>query len=191
MTVEACKAGKDVYVEKPICVAVDEGAKMVQAARKYNRVVQAGTMQRSATALPESVRDGARRASWARSLSCAPGTTATCRRKASAIRRTSAPPAGLDWDMWLGPAPKRAVQRESLRRRSERRFSHFRWFWDYAGGMMTDWGVHCSTSCRWPSTKSMPTRHHRAGRQVVPQGQSRHAGHAAGDLRISRIHRHL
>src|SRR5262249_54634103 len=47
MTVEACKAGKDVYVEKPICVAVDEGVKMVQAARKYNRVVQAGTMQRS------------------------------------------------------------------------------------------------------------------------------------------------
>ena len=48
MTVEACKAGKDVYVEKPVCVAVEEGEKMVQAARKYNRVVQAGTMQRSA-----------------------------------------------------------------------------------------------------------------------------------------------
>ena len=47
MTVEACKAGKDVYVEKPACVYVDEGQKMVQAARKYNRVVQAGTMQRS------------------------------------------------------------------------------------------------------------------------------------------------
>src|SRR2546427_2087996 len=47
MTVEACKAGKDVYVEKPICVAVDEGLKMVEAARKYNRVVQAGTWQRS------------------------------------------------------------------------------------------------------------------------------------------------
>src|SRR5512146_1465264 len=47
MTVEACKAGKDVYVEKPACVYVEEGVKMVQAARKYNRVVQAGTMQRS------------------------------------------------------------------------------------------------------------------------------------------------
>ena len=47
MTIEACKAGKDVYVEKPICVAVDEGFKMVEAARKYNRVVQAGTWQRS------------------------------------------------------------------------------------------------------------------------------------------------
>src|SRR5205823_12467285 len=48
MMIEACKAGKDVYVEKPICVVVDEGVKMVEAARKYNRVVQAGTMQRSA-----------------------------------------------------------------------------------------------------------------------------------------------
>ena len=47
ITVEACKAGKDVYVEKPACKGVDEGIKMVQAARKYNRVVQAGTMQRS------------------------------------------------------------------------------------------------------------------------------------------------
>src|SRR5439155_14696320 len=47
ITVEACKAGKDVYVEKPACVYVDEGVKMVQAARKYNRVVQAGTMQRA------------------------------------------------------------------------------------------------------------------------------------------------
>jgi len=47
MTVEACKAGKDVYVEKPSCRFVEEGRKMVQAARKYNRIVQAGTMQRS------------------------------------------------------------------------------------------------------------------------------------------------
>src|ERR1700720_718691 len=54
MTVEACKNGKDVYVEKPICVAVDEGRKMVQAARKYNRVVQAGTMQRSGTHFQEA-----------------------------------------------------------------------------------------------------------------------------------------
>src|SRR5204862_872169 len=55
MTVEACKAGKDVYVEKPICVTVDEGVKMVQAARKYKRVVQAGTMQRSAVHFAKAV----------------------------------------------------------------------------------------------------------------------------------------
>ena len=55
MTVEACKAGKDVYVEKPICCVVDEGVKMVQAARKYKRVVQAGTMQRSAVHFQKAV----------------------------------------------------------------------------------------------------------------------------------------
>src|SRR6202158_5305835 len=55
MTVEACKAGKDVYVEKPICVVVDEGVKMVEAARKYHRVVQAGTMQRSAAYFKKAV----------------------------------------------------------------------------------------------------------------------------------------
>src|SRR5437764_10484671 len=55
MTVEACKAGKDVYVEKPVCVAIEEGEKMVQAARKYRRVVQAGTMQRSALHFQKAV----------------------------------------------------------------------------------------------------------------------------------------
>ena len=62
MTIEACKAGKDVYVEKPICVTIEEGQKMVQAARKYKRVVQAGTMQRSGTHFQEAtklVMDGA------------------------------------------------------------------------------------------------------------------------------------
>src|ERR1700724_4765574 len=63
ITVEACKAGKDVYVEKPVCVAIDEGVKMVAAARKYDRVVQAGTWQRSGQHLPkacEIVRSGHR-----------------------------------------------------------------------------------------------------------------------------------
>ena len=69
MTVEACKAGKDVYVEKPACVYVEEGQKMVQAARKYNRIVQAGTMQRSGGYFQEGRRDRARAASSARSRS--------------------------------------------------------------------------------------------------------------------------
>ena len=58
MTVEACKAGKDVYVEKPICVTVEEGKKMVEAARKYKRVVQAGTQQRSGEHFQKAVRTG-------------------------------------------------------------------------------------------------------------------------------------
>jgi len=105
MTVEACKAGKDVYVEKPICVVVDEGVKMVEAARKYHRVVQAGTMQRSALHFKKAVRlcDPAR---WAKSPLCAPGIMGTNRAKDTGIRRIRAA-IHARMDMWLGPAPKR------------------------------------------------------------------------------------
>ena len=102
------------------------------------------------------------------------------------------PPPGLDWDMWLGPAPEASLQRESLRRRSRRRlFSHFRWFWDYAGGMMTDWGVHWLDIVQMAFNEAMPTIGHRCRRQVLAQGQPRDAGHDPGHLRVSRLHRRL
>jgi predicted dehydrogenase len=142
MAVEACKAGKDVYVEKPICVTVDEGPKMVEAARKYSRVVQVGTMQRSAKHFQkavEIVRSGqlgevAFVRTWnyghepQEGLGNPPDTD---------------PPSTLEWDMWLGPAPKRPFNANRFGVDPEDKyFSSFRWFWDYAGGMMTDWGVH-------------------------------------------------
>ena len=101
------KAGKDVYVEKPSCVYVEEGQKMVQAARKYKRVVQAGTMQRSGGYFQKAPK-------WSRAGASATSLSATLsgRLKEERGRRQSPdtdPPAGLDWDMWLGPAPKRAV----------------------------------------------------------------------------------
>jgi len=142
MTVEACKAGKDVYVEKPICVVVDEGVKMVEAARKYNRVVQVGTMQRSAKHFQkavEIVRSGEL------------GEIAFVRtwnyghepQEGLGNPPDSDPPSTLEWDMWLGPAPKRAFNANRFGVDPEDKyFSAFRWFWDYAGGMMTDWGVH-------------------------------------------------
>ena len=105
MTVEACKAGKDVYVEKPASVYIDEGRKMVEAARKYKRVVQAGTMQRSGgyfQKAAEIVKSGKLGESPSATL---PGGHDAAGRH-TAIRPTAAPPAGLDWDMWLGPAPK-------------------------------------------------------------------------------------
>lgn len=140
MSIEACKAGKDVFVEKPASVYVEEGQKMVQAARKYNRVVQAGTMQRSGgyfKKAAEIVRSGvlgdvtfvhtwqsggAKKEGWGRP---ADGPV----------------PPGLDWEMWLGPAPKVPF---NLNRWGVgvTTFPTFRYFWDYAGGAMTDWGVH-------------------------------------------------
>jgi predicted dehydrogenase len=140
MTVEACKNGKDVYVEKPICVAIDEGRKMVQAARKYDRVVQVGTWQRSGTHFQKAVEI----------------VTSGQLGKVTFVRTwnyghqpkegignppDAQPPAGLDWNMWLGPAPERPFNKNRFGV-DPKAYSHFRWFWDYAGGMMTDWGVH-------------------------------------------------
>jgi predicted dehydrogenase len=157
MTVEACKAGKDVYVEKPICVAVEEGVKMVQAARKHKRVVQAGTMQRSAVHF-------AKAAEIVRSGQLGKVTFVRCWNYGLAKPEgigdppDQEPPSTLDWDMWLGPAPKRAFNPNRFGvDPADRYFSNFRWFWDYAGGMMTDWGVHWLDIVQWAFDEEMPT----------------------------------
>jgi predicted dehydrogenase len=140
MMVEACKAGKDVYVEKPACVYVEEGQKMVQAARKYNRIVQAGTMQRSGgyfKKAAELVKNGAA------------GEVTFCHTFQSSAPKKAGwgnppdgePPADLNWEMWLGPAPKVPFNANRWGVKTTT-FPTFRYFWDYAGGAMTDWGVH-------------------------------------------------
>ena len=157
MTVAACKAGKDVYVEKPICTVVDEGAKMVQAARKYHRVVQAGTMQRSAKHFQkavEIVKNGdlgqitfVRTWNYGREQEEGYGTPPD-----------TEPPSTLNWDMWLGPAPSHAFNANRFGvDPNDRYFSTFRWFWDYAGGMMTDWGVHWLDIVQMAVKEEMPT----------------------------------
>jgi predicted dehydrogenase len=156
MTVEACKAGKDVYVEKPICVTVEEGRKMVEAARKYKRVVQAGTQQRSGDHFQKAVamiRNGelgqiTRVQTWNVGLSSVAGI---------GNPPDSEPPAGLDWDMWLGPAPRRPFNANRFGvDPDDKWFSHFRWFWDYAGGMMTDWGIHLLDIVQMAFNEQMP-----------------------------------
>lgn len=140
MAVNACQAGKDVYVEKPISTTIDEGRKMVQAARKYNRIVQVGTQQHSgdhyqqAKEIISSGRIG--KVSFIRSWNF--GNIAP---DGLGNPQDTAPPAGLDWEMWLGPAPLRPFNANRWGVHPDR-YSSFRWFWDYAGGMMTDWGVH-------------------------------------------------
>jgi len=140
MSVEACKAGKDVYVEKPASTYVEEGLKMVQAARKYKRVVQAGTMQRSGgyfLKAAELVKSGVL------------GDVTFCHAFQSGLTPKvrwgnppdGEPPVGLDWDMWLGPAPKVPFNPNRWGVKTTT-FPTFRYFWDYAGGAMTDWGVH-------------------------------------------------
>ena len=148
--VEACKAGKDVYVEKPICHTIDEGILMVEAARKYNRVVQVGTQQRSGIHFQKAVKlvqDGfIGKVSFVRTWNYANEYP-----KGIGNIADSNPPPDLDWNTWLGPAPKvpfnwnRFGPDPSL----PPRWSTFRYFWDYAGGYMTDWGVHLMDIVQW------------------------------------------
>jgi len=140
MTVEACKAGKDVYVEKPACTRLYEGPKMVEAAQKYERVVQGGNMQRSMPSFlkaKEWVDSGVLgEITWAKTWAAG-----LSNREGRGNPADSAPPPGLDWDMWLGPAPQVPFNQNRWGV-GGRNFPTFRYFWDYAGGEMTDWGIH-------------------------------------------------
>jgi predicted dehydrogenase len=132
-TVMACQAGKDVYVEKPLATTIDEGRAMVTAAQKHDRIVQMGSQWSSCQHMLDA-------AEFLKSGKL--GKLAMCRAWAyldwlPAIGKPAdgPPPAGIDYDFWLGPAPKRPFN-------PNRYHFNFRWFWDYAGGLMTDWGVH-------------------------------------------------
>ncbi len=139
-TVMACQAGKDVYVEKPLSVSIAEGRIMVETARKHDRVVQMGTQQRSAPHFNEAVeyvkggKLGRVRLVRAWAYLDWKGETP--------VLPDGDPPPGVDYDMWLGPARKRPF--------NPNRFHFtFRWYWDYAGGLMTDWGAHMIDIANW------------------------------------------
>ncbi|MGD0499337.1 MAG: Gfo/Idh/MocA family oxidoreductase [Bryobacteraceae bacterium] len=140
MTVEACKAGKDVYVEKPACTRLEEGPQMVAAARKYQRVVQGGNMQRTMPTFlkaKEYIDKGVLgEITW-----CKTWATSLENKDGKGNPPDGKPPAELDWDMWLGPAPKVPFNQNRWGV-DGKNFPTFRYFWDYAGGAMTDWGVH-------------------------------------------------
>ena len=139
-TVMACQSGKDVYVEKPLSVSIGEGRVMVDAARKHGRVVQMGTQQRSAshyTAAVEYVKSGnLGKIRLVRSWAYLDWVGET------EPKPDTAPPDGVDYDLWLGPARQRLF--------NENRFHFsFRWYWDYSGGLMTDWGAHMIDIANW------------------------------------------
>ena len=133
MMVEACEAGKDVYVEKPIGNSIEECRKMVAAQERYKRVVQVGQWQRSQKHFRDAMefvhsgklgKVGLVKV-WGYFNYGTPLVNLP----------DSAAPTGVDYEKWLGPAPKRAFN-------ANRFHGKFRWYWDYAGGIMTDWGVH-------------------------------------------------
>jgi predicted dehydrogenase len=133
-TVLACQAGKDVYVEKPLAHNVKEGRAMVQAARRYKRIVQAGTQHRSASHFREAARivqsGELGEVRYVRVWNYVNMYPNGIGREAD-----SNPPEGLDWDFYLGPAPLVPYNRKRF-------LGTYRWFWDYAGGYITDFGTH-------------------------------------------------
>ncbi len=140
LTIMACAAGKDVYVEKPMTLFVREGRWMVTAARKYDRVVQVGTQQRSGIHYMDALK-------LLRGGHIGKIHTA----RMGAFRNVmpgfgsppdSNPPSGMNYDLWLGPAPLRPYNRN-------RSLYHFRWFWDYSGGQMTNLGAHEMDVVHW------------------------------------------
>ncbi len=151
-TIYACQAGKDVYVEKPLSLCVAEGRKMVEAVRKHNRVSQVGIHRRSSPFVREAaeiVRSGylgkvmAVRAfhiqnEWPKGIG---------NPQSSANEK---PPANFDWDAWLGPAPMKPYNQN-------RTFYRFRWFWDYSGGQLTNFGVHYLDSIHQALGQDKPT----------------------------------
>lgn len=155
MAVEACKAGKDVWVEKPASTYVEEGQKMVQAARKYNRVVQAGSMQRSGGYFRKAAELVA--AGTAGDITfCHTFQSSSTPQKGFGNPLDSDPPDDLNWDMWLGPAPKVPFNANRWGVKTAT-FPTFRYFWDYAGGAMTDWGVHLIDPLHQCFGEVMPT----------------------------------
>jgi len=146
-TISACQAGKDVYVEKPLATSIGEGRVMVEAARKYSRIVQIGTQQhsgehyRKAVEIVQSGRLG--RVSEVKVwdyVNHNPGIGSP---------PDSDPPKELDWDFWLGPSPKVPYNRN--------RCAQHYWFFDYGGAWATDWAVHHYDIVNWAMGICTPT----------------------------------
>lgn len=150
MAIDACAAGKDVYVEKPLGLVVREGRAICNAAVKHDRVVQVGIHRRSSDFCKEAadfIRGG--------------GIGKVTRVRAFHVQNEfpqgigrpadGEPPEGFDWNAWLGPAPLKPYNKN-------RGFYRFRWFYDYSGGQVTNFGVHYVDLIHWALGQTAPLR---------------------------------
>jgi predicted dehydrogenase len=137
-SIAAMKAGCDVYCEKPLSLTVAEGRAMVKAARKYGRIFQTGSQQRSDARYRlacELVRNG--RIGRVHTVEARIGDNPI----KGPFQETDVP-EGLDWDFWKGPTPDVPYVREKCHK-------NFRWWYEYSGGKMTDWGAHHNDIAQW------------------------------------------
>jgi predicted dehydrogenase len=138
--IHACQAGKDVYCEKPLTLTIGEGQALVRTVRQTKRILQTGSQQRSDAKFlkaAEYVRNG-RLGKIKRVLVGLTGVNWT----KDPLTKDSEPPKELDYDMWLGPAPYRPYNEHRVH-------YYFRFFWDYSGGQMTNWGAHHLDITQW------------------------------------------
>ncbi len=148
MGIWACQAGKDVYVEKPCSHNIFEGRKLVEASQKYNRIVQHGTNSRSGVAIREAMdkmRDGVIGDVYmARGL---------CYKWRDTIGRTPVEPvpAGVNYDLWSGPAPLDPFTRNHFH-------YNWHWFWNYGNGDIGNQGIHEMDIARWGLGVKYPTK---------------------------------
>ncbi len=152
--IEAMYAGKDVYCEKPLTLTIDEGKQIRKVQKETGRIVQVGTQQRSTfdlfTKAVAIVQQG--RLGKIKKLTCAIGGAPT-----SPEIPVAEVPAELDWDLWLGPAPKaeyRFLQQKKKEGQKRAKFNsnchyEFRWWYEYSGGKLTDWGAHHVDIANW------------------------------------------
>jgi len=136
----AIQAGKDVYVEKPVSHNVWEGRKLVEAARKYKRIVQTGTQSRSSTGIKECLQ-------WIKEGNLGKIILARglCYKPRPSIGKTTGPqpiPPGVDYDLWCGPAPRKPLRRKNLH-------YDWHWIWDTGNGDIGNQGIHQMDICRW------------------------------------------
>lgn len=148
MAIAACQAGKDVYVETPVAHNIRESEQMLLAAQKHQRVVHTGMHQRSGDHFQSAVNFV--RSGELGKVHLAKAWT-THARKGIGKKQTAAVPAGVDYEMWLGPAPKREFQ-------PNRFHYNWHWFWDYGSGELGNWGLHMLDIARWGLNVELPER---------------------------------
>jgi predicted dehydrogenase len=159
MTVDACAAGKDVYVEKPLTHSLDEGKAVIEAQNRHERIVQVGTQQRS---MPQF--EKGRELIKAGRLGTVHKVHLTWNRNVDRVRKNplGVAQANVDWKAFLGPARPQPFD--------EYRFRNWRWFWDFGGGLFTDLMVHWIDVAHWLLDLGHPTKAIATGNHCAAKG---------------------
>ncbi len=155
--IHACQAGKDIYVEKPLALTIQEGRAVVKAARKYNRIACIGTQQRSSPHYQKAVE--IIKSGLLGKIGLVEVWDVEQQLPGFGNPPDSDPPKELDWDFWVGPSPKVPY--------NPNRYAHHYWFWDYGGGWQCDWAVHHYDIVHWAMGRDKPVAAQASGGKLM------------------------